>query len=365
MRWCVALGIVLVALVALTVKVSARRPRAATTVVHDDEEVVALPQREVVPQQEGAALPSRRVTGLPHARGGVSHLLGRVLALPGEDVSFDALTVTADDGARSFEAEVTPNGRFSLHLPAGQYAVTASLGAQVGIAPSVAARPGAARELTIQLGLGAAIRGHVRGPDGADITVRVSLTGHDSSQQTIGTEDGDFAVEALVPGRSYDLTFAGDDLRTTTLRSVTAPAEGVAAVVEALPVLRGAVGLPLGADCPIVRVALRALDAPTPTDDDDSDNGNVDGACQFQLPVPDGASQMLLIATGSGWYLEEPVSIPPLGDPEPVCLNPPCRPDPPAGRANVRISLEGDAVGGVTEVEGQLEGEIDDEFAVQ
>lgn len=319
MRWCVALGIVLVALVALTVKVSTRRPRAATTVVHDDEEVIVVPQRAVAPP------PSRRVTGLPHARGRVSHLWGRALAPPGADVSFDALTVTADDGARSFEAEVSPDGHFSIHLPAGQYAVTASLGDQIGIAPSVAAPTGAARELTIQLGLAAAIRGHVRGPDGVAISVRVSLAGHDTSEQTIDTEDGDFAVDALVPGRSYDLTFAGDDLRTTTLRSVTAPAEGVAAVIEALPVLRGAVGFPVEANCPIVRVALCPLDAPTPTDDDDSDDGNVDGACQFQLTVPDGASQMLLVATGSGWYLEEPVTIPPLGDPDPVCLNPPCR----------------------------------------
>jgi hypothetical protein len=327
MRWCVALGIVLVALVALTVKVSARRPHAATTVVHDDEDVVAVPQREVVPQRAVAPPPSRRVTGLPHAGGGVAHLWGQVLAPPGADVSFDALTVTADDGARSFEADVSPDGHFSIHLPAGQYAVTASLGDQIGIAPSVAARPGAARELTIQLGLAATIRGHVRGPDGVAISVRVSLAGHDTSEQTLDTEDGDFAVDALVPGRSYDLTFAGDDLRTTTLRWVTAPAEGVAAVVEALPVLRGAVGLPVGADCPIVRVALRDLDAPAPTDEDDSDDGdgNVDGSCQFQLPVPDGASQMLLVATGSGWYLEEAVTIPPLGDPDPVCLNPPCR----------------------------------------
>ena len=170
-----------------------------------------------------------------------------------------------------------------------------------------------------------------------------------ASQQTVEVEDGDFAIDALIPGRSYDLTFAGDDLRTTTLRSVTAPAEGVAAVIEALPLLRGAVGFPVGEDCPIDRVALRALDAPPPTDDDDSDDGNVDSACQFQLPVPDGASQLLLVATGSGWYLEEPVSIPPLGDPEPVCLNPPCRANPLEGRANVRIS----------------EDEIEDEFAVQ
>ena len=121
-------------------------------------------------------------------------------------------------------------------------------------------------------------------------------------------------------------------------------------MIDALPVLHGAIGFPFGEDCPIERVSLRALGAPPPTDDDDdSDASDVDSACRFQLPVPDGATQMLLVATGSGWNLEEPVSIPPLGDPEPVCLNPPCRANPLGGRASVRIS----------------EDEIEDEFAVQ
>ena len=175
------------------------------------------------------------------------------------------------------------------------------------------------------------------------------MAGRDSWQETVDTEDGDFAFEGLVPGRSYDLSFAGENLRTTTLRSVTAPAEGVAAVIDALPVLHGAIGFPVGEECPIERVSLRALGAPPPTDDDDSDASDVDSACRFQLPVPDGASQMWLVATGSGWNLEEPVSIPPLGDPEPVCLNPPCRANPLGGRSNVRIS----------------EDEIEDEFVVQ
>ena len=349
MRWCVALGIVLAALVALTVKVSARRSRTVAAVADEPEqEQSSAPPRSTLPWARPAAIEAPRTTGPRPAHAAAAHVFGRVLPSVDEEISLEGLTVTADDGVRSLEARVFSDGRFSLHLPAGQYAVTASLGDRVGFVP-VAARPGMERDLTIQLGMAAAIHGHVRGPDGVAISVRVSLAGRDTPEQTLDAEDGDFAVEALIPGRSYDLTFAGDDLRTTTLRSVIAPTEGVAAVIEALPILRGAVGFPFGEDCPIDRVALRALDAPAPTDDDDSDDGNVDGACQFQLPVPDGASQLLLVATGSGWHLEEPVSIPPLGDPEPVCLNPPCRVSPRGGRANVRIA--GD--------------EIEDEFAVQ
>jgi len=361
----VALGIVLAALVALTVKASTRRPRTGARVAPSDEELV-VPRREDPPHQVSPP-PARRVAGPPHARVGISHLQGRVLAPPGEDLSFDELAVNADDGRRSFAAAVTPDGRFSIHLPAGRYAVTASLGAEVGIAPSVAAPPGAAGELTIQLGPAAAIRGHVRGPDGATINVRVALAGHEGSLQTVEAEAGDFTIDALIPGRRYDLTFTGDDLRATTLRSVIAPADRLAAAIDALPVLRGAIGIPPGEQCPIDRVALRALGPPAGHDDedDDSDGGDVDETCRFQLTVPDGASQMLLVATGSGWNLEEWVSIPPLGDPEPVCLNPPCRPGAIEGKADLRISLEDDAVGGDAEVEGQGEGEIEDEVVVQ
>ena len=48
------------------------------------------------------------------------------------------------------------------------------------------------------------------------------------------------------------------------------------------------------------------------------------------LCFQEGNGRAFLVAIGSGWHLEEPIAIPPLGDPEPVCLNPPCRSNPPA-----------------------------------
>ena len=330
MRWCAALGVLLVALVALTVRVSTRRTQAVVMSSADDVEEPALrpPTR---PAAQPFVAPARSANLPTLAHSAAAHIFGRVLPLTDEEDSFEGLSVTADDGARAFEARVFSDGRFGFHLPGGQYAVTASLGDRVGIVPSVAARPGAERALTIQLGLAAAIRGHVRGPDGVAISVRVSLAGRETCQQTVDTEHGDFAVEALIPGRSYDLTFTGDDLHTITLRSVTAPAEGVAAVIDALPILRGAVGFPADEDCPIERVVLREPGALPSNDDDEGQGdhvnqiGSVDDACRFELPVPGGSSWMVLVAIGAGWHLEEPVSIPPLGDPDPICLNPPCR----------------------------------------
>jgi hypothetical protein len=125
-----------------------------------------------------------------------------------------------------------------------------------------------------------------------------------------------------------------------TLRSVTAPADDVGAVVVAQPVLRGAIGFPAGEDCPISRVALYEPGALPSRDADEGNDyeGNadceagdlaksqeVDEACRFELSVPDGPTAMVLLATGAGWHLEEPITIPPLGDPAPICLNPPCR----------------------------------------
>ncbi len=341
MRWCLALGLVLAALIATTVKVAARRARTVVATHTEETDQPAAPA-ESTPSSARPSTAAPQPSRAAPARSAVAQLFGRVLPPPGEETSFDALTVVADSGARRIEAQVFPDGRFTIHLPAGQYALTATLGDWVGAVPSVAARPGRGREVAIQLGAPASIRGHVQGPDGFAITVRASLAGHRERQDTAADDDGDFTLEQLIPWGVYDLTFEGSGLRTTTLRSVTAPAEGVAAVVVALPILRGAVGFPAGDHCPITRVALyepSALSSSNRDDDDHHDEGNdgeedgsldddgeeVDEECRFELPVPDGPTGMILVASGPGWHLEEPVSIPPLGDPDPICLNPPCR----------------------------------------
>jgi hypothetical protein len=342
MRWCLTLGIVLAALIGATVKV-ARRPRtvaAAHAEAADGSETLS----ELTPSAPRLSAPPLRQWRAAPARSAAGQLFGRVLPPPGEETSFDALTVVADSGARTIEARVFPDGRFTIHLPAGQYAVTATLSNWIGTAPSVGARPDHGREVTIQLGESSVIRGHVRGPDGVAITVGASLAGHGERQDTTPDDDGQFTLPRLGPGRVYDLTFTGPGLRTTTLRSVRAPADGVEAVVVALPILRGAVGFPAGEHCPITRVALynpSALSSSDPDDghdqrgnchndgndaeeESDLDEDNVDETCRFELPVPDGPTGMILVASGAGWRLEEPVSIPPLGDPDPICLNPPC-----------------------------------------
>jgi hypothetical protein len=122
------------------------------------------------------------------------------------------------------------------------------------------------------------------------------------------------------------------------LRSVTAPADDVEAKLDPLPVLRGAIGFRAGEGCAYDSVELRAAN---PEQDDSATVVGLEDDCRFELTVPDGPTRMVLAAVGDGPHLEMPVAIPPAGDPEPVCLNPPCRADPPPETARLRIAFAG------------------------
>ena len=106
-----------------------------------------------------------------------------------------------------------------------------------------------------------------------------------------------------------------------------------------LPVLRGAIGLRAGEACAYDSVELRAerRDARGHC----KHRRRLEADCRFELPVPDGPTRMVLVAIGDGPHLEMPLAIPPVGDPEPVCLNPPCLADPLAGTARLRIAFAG------------------------
>ena len=162
------------------------------------------------------------------------------------------------------------------------------------------------RELLDKAQTPAAIRGHAAGPEGVAISVRASLAGKRDRSRSVRVENGAFEIPGLLFGRSYDLTFTGPDLRPTTLRSVTAPADDVEAQLEALPVLRGAIGFPAGGACNYEQVALRTSDA----EPEDVVVVGLNDTCRFELTVPDGPTQMVLLATGRGPPLEMPIVAP-------------------------------------------------------
>jgi len=345
MRLCVALGIVLTVLIALTVKARVRRPHHRPPPVDDHDEAVTDPSP---PPRAAPEPPSFD----PSAQAlGPAHIFGRVLPPPGEPGGLQGLTVTADGGARSVEARTFSDGRFDLHLPPGQYAIVAAAGDWAGMAASVPARAGGEHEVTIGLGPTVSLRGRVRAPERvAELGVKVSPAERDDWDE-LRTIDGDgtFEVEGLVPGRTYDLLFEGEQARSSTVRAVTAPASDLLVQVDALPVLRGAIGVPGDEPCPISHVGLYApTELPKSDDELDAEDERaaaVDDDCRFELTVPDGASQMMLLAVGAGWHLEQAISVPPVGEPAPVCLNPPCRA--PDAQAKVTVSLEGAPAGGI------------------
>jgi hypothetical protein len=172
--------------------------------------------------------------------------------------------------------------------------------------------------------------------------------GGSAAAGTGDTGDGTFEIVGLVPGRKYDLTFSGPKVRKATLREIAAPTEGMEIVIDPLAVVRGAVGFARGESCPIREVGLKLAGAPPRRaegdGDDDSSDDEADqmGAdCRFELTVPEDVPEATVVATGPGWLLEETVDIPASGDPEFVCLNPPCRENPTEGLARLRISFEG------------------------
>ena len=59
------------------------------------------------------------------------------------------------------------------------------------------------------------------------------------------------------------------------------------------------------------------------------------------LEAPARPGQAILVAEGGGLVMEATVTIPKHGDPEPICLNAPCRADPLEGQTRLRVILDG------------------------
>jgi len=332
MRWCVALSIVVVVLVALTVKAGRRRPPSKAPAASPEVSEIEVRQPSAPPRAPEPDLPP--TFREPGESSGIAHLRGRVLFPAGVNEKDGYFEVAAEGDDRTFAAQVMEGGRFQVHLPPGRYTLIASLGDWVGMAPDIFARGGGTRDVDIRLGMGATIRGKVRG--GSDVFVGASPTGRDDADGHPDVENGAFSITGLIPGRLYDLTFNGVDLRRVTLTGVRAPADGLD--VELLPraTIRGAIGFERGTACPIEQVRWW-----TTGEADENTSRDVGPRCDFEISAPDDATEVTVVAKGKGWYLETKVAIPAVGDPAPICLNPPCRTDAGEGLARLRLTLDG------------------------
>jgi hypothetical protein len=343
MRLFAALAIVLVALLVATVRHATSKRR------HDATPTAAPPTPDVADEVADDA-PAPRLAPRPsyaaHASDddipptGVAHLHGRLLPPLGRNPeSLAGTTVIADDGVRSFNVQASEAGRFSFHLPPGRYELMASSERWSGSVSDVVARAGADRGIDIQLEQGATISGVLRGSPPVDAGVSAWAAG-----RFIVVGDGEvsgngFEVTGLLPGRHYDLTIRSSGARTVKLREVSAPASHLDVELVPLPVVRGAFGFPRGDHCPIKTVTVTFSD-----DADANEDGDVGADCRFEIKLPGArasAATATIAATGSGWHVEQAIAIPAHGDPDPVCLNPPCRANPLEGAARMLVTMEG------------------------
>lgn len=185
----------------------------------------------------------------------------------------------------------------------------------------------------------ATIAGRLRVVDGGRIYVVVTASDNpEAAAMGFAGEDA-FSVQGLMPGRRYDIQFSSDRIRTLRLTGIEAPATDLDITLEARAVIHVAVGFPRGETCPIETLTIhrRHNGADDPEDVDVADRSD----CRFQLHGPEGAGPVTIEAAGSGERFTATVDVPAHGDPEPICLNPPCRANPLEGQAQLRVVLDG------------------------
>jgi hypothetical protein len=337
MRLLAALAIALVALLVLTIRqATSKRANggAATAPLAEIDDALPPPPRRGAPSPSPPYLPP--FAGGTTTREGVAHLHGRVLwpAASDEQIS-SGDWVGADDGERILRAQTDDDGRFSLHLPPGRYELIAAASRWSGSVADVSVAAGDDREIDIRLSEGARLSGVLRAQSLEGVRVAPLFAGR---REGIGevdlAADGHFDVSGLLPGRRYDLEIEGDDIRKTVLRGLAAPATNLDIALTPLPVLRGAFGFPRDGECPIETIEV------TTADDDDEQSVGPD--CRFEMLLRVGTStdKATVVASGGGWHVERTVDIPARGDPDPVCLNPPCRANPLDGAARLRVTME-------------------------
>jgi len=312
----------------------ARHPRAAGQPQSPDE-AVAPPASEV--PQLGANPVTAVEPPVAHkpASGGslaMARIRGRVI---GSAAALEKLDLVVQDETREYQPLVEDDGTFEIHLPVGSYTITATADNQIGVAEVLGLAADETRDVVLALGDGVAIRGRVEGCKGPCTQVSIQVQGPGAPREQEGIETdakGEFAVESLLPGKSYELTFEAPGMRRLVLSGITAPRQGVLATLEPAASLAGGFGLAPGEKCPMESVELGS------SDDDDGASANFDRACRFHFDkILVGGGSVHLSANGKGWHFELDVPIPAHGDPPFLCLHPTCREPEPEVKSTLEV----------------------------
>ena len=197
--------------------------------------------------------------------------------------------------------------------------------------------PPPARRVRLPVPSPARIAGRLHVPAGADIVHVIVTPNGGTGPEASGFDDqGTFRIDGLVSGRRYDVEFSGPNVRTLRMIGVVAPAADLDVALEARAVVHVAIGFPRGERCPVDTLQVRAREGELTAED-----GIIvfTPDCRFEFAPPRGG-QLTVSAEGGGLTLEAAITIPEHGDPEPICLNPPCRANPMEGQARLRVMLE-------------------------
>lgn len=266
--------------------------------------------------------------------------MGRIHGrVAGREAALEELTVRIEDSVRGYQPLVREDGTFEMNLPPGNYGIVARAGNEVAVAQIDDLRENEDRTVVLVLVEGVAIAGRVEGCSGPcrEASIRVQVPGVRLGAGTSESDGkGEFVVEGLVPGRSYDLVFEAKGKRRLVMRSVSAPAQGIVATLEAAATLSGGFGLEPGQKCPMEIVELSAGDEMR-----SSQISHFDRSCRFRLEDLPEAEDVHLRASGKGWHFELDVPLPAHGDPPFLCLRPPCREPEPEPEASLEIVYSG------------------------
>jgi hypothetical protein len=272
----------------------------------------------------------------------MARIHGRVV---GSAAALEDLTIEVEDLARTYEPRIDDGGVFEINLPVGSYSIVASSGDQVALAEVKGLAADESREVVLVLAEGVSIAGRVEGCDKACAGVTVYVHVPSTGQQAGVTEcdkQGGFAVEGLVPGRNYEITFRAAGKRHLVLRDVAAPRQGLVVILEPAASLSGGFGLVPGQKCPMESVTLG-----TAGEGDIMDNARFDRACRFRFQDLPDAESVHVSAEGKGWHFEIDVPVPAHGDPPFLCLHPTCREPEPEIKASLEVAVQGNPGHGV------------------
>lgn len=260
-----------------------------------------------------------RGTRVAHAQGQL--LLGAATGVEELADVIPHLVLSARKGSDSYDVAINAQGAFEAHLPPGYY-IFVALGERLfGQTEAIELTLESERRIQIVLEEAAKVSGIL--VDGLSWEDFLELTVSDESderQQVTLSEDRSFEATGLIPGVEYQVSLPGYTIVEPQDGWVKAPARDVRLHFRPGPVLLGVMGLHSAMSCPLEIGRVYEKDEK----DEPTTEFEFDSACAFKVRGLQAGTQGRLVVSGGGWHFDVPFVIPPTGDPDPICLNPPC-----------------------------------------